>query len=207
MGLNILFLAGFDMGIEGYVLSVILADGLTTVFLFFVARLYKAFIPKKINGAQIKDMIKFCLPLVPSSIFWWITSVSDRYIVAAFRSDAENGLYAAAYKIPTLLTYVVTIFNDAWKLSTVSEGDSIEEKTKFYTKTFKYYIAVMFMGGALLAVTPRLTSTLLFADEYSAAWVFIPMNVMNASSRFGKRRQTTSSKRSKIVWTVTTPST
>lgn len=182
VGLNIIFLAGFDMGIEGYVLSVILADGLTTVFLILVARLHRAFKPKKVNGAQMKDMIKFCLPLVPSTVFWWITSVSDRYIVSALRSDAENGLYAAAYKIPTLLTYVVTIFNDAWKLSTVSEGDDLNEKTKFYSKTFKLYIAVMFMGGALLAVTAKLSSGILFADEYSAAWVFIP--ILSAATVF-----------------------
>lgn len=182
VGLNILFLAVFDMGINGYVLSIVLADGLTTVFLFFVARLYRAFIPKKISGLLMKDMIKFCLPLVPSTVFWWITSVSDRYIVAALRSDAENGLYAAAYKIPTLLTYVVTIFNDAWKLSAVSEGSGIKEKTDFYSKVFKYYIAIMFMGGGILAVSARLTSSILFAASYRAAWVFIP--VLSAATIF-----------------------
>ena len=174
VGLNILFLAGFDMGIEGYVLSIVLADTLTTVFLFFIARLYGAFSAKKISCHIMKDMLKFCLPLVPSTIFWWITSVSDRYMVAAMRSDAENGLYTAAYKIPTLLTYVVTIFNDAWKLSAVSEGDDLTEKTNFYSKAFKYYIAIMFMGGAGLAVTARLSSGILFDSSYSAAWIFIP---------------------------------
>lgn len=182
VGLNILFLAVFDMGIDGYVLSIVLADGLTTVFLFFFARLYRAFIPKKISGSLIKDMIKFCLPLVPSTVFWWITSVSDRYIVAALRSDAENGLYAAAYKIPTLLTYVVTIFNDAWKLSAVSEGTDIREKTDFYSKVFKYYIAIMFMGGGILAVSAKLSSSILFAPSYKAAWVFIP--VLSAATVF-----------------------
>ena len=175
VGLNILFLAGFDMGIEGYVLSIVLADTLTTVFLFFIARLYGAFSAKKISCHIMKDMLKFCLPLVPSTIFWWITSVSDRYLVAAMRSDTENGLYAAAYKIPTLLTYVVTIFNDAWRLSAVSEGEDLREKTSFYSKVFKYYIAIMFMGGGVLAVSAKLTSGILFASSYEVAWIFIPL--------------------------------
>ncbi|MBQ7357118.1 MAG: polysaccharide biosynthesis C-terminal domain-containing protein [Clostridia bacterium] len=180
--LNIIFLAGFDMGIEGYVLSIILADTLTTVFLFFVAKLYRAFIPKKISGALMREMIKFCLPLVPATVFWWITSVSDRYMVSYICSDAENGLYAAAYKIPTLLTYVVTIFNDAWKLSAVSEGESLEEKTGFYSKTFKYYIAIMFMGGGILAVSAQLSSGILFASSYETAWIFIP--ILSAATVF-----------------------
>ena len=114
--LNIIFLVGFDMGVIGYVLSVVLADFITTLIVIFVAKLYKAFKIRKTSGKVMKDLLKFCLPLVPSVVFWWITGVSDRYMVAFMKGDEMNGLYTAAYKIPTLLTYVVTIFNDAWRL-------------------------------------------------------------------------------------------
>ncbi len=180
--LNILFLVGFDMGINGYVLSIVLADFLSTVFLLFTARLYRAFIPKKISKSILKDLLKFCLPLIPSTVFWWITGVSDRYMVAYFCSDEMNGLYAAAYKIPTLLTYVVVIFNDAWKLSAVAESDNREECAKFYSGVFKYYIAVMFAGGAILAVGAQIFAKILFAESYFAAWVYIP--ILSAATVF-----------------------
>lgn len=180
--LNIIFLAGFDLGIEGYVLSIVLADFLTTVFVFFVAKLYRAFIPSKISRAIMKDLLKFCLPLVPSTIFWWITGVSDRYLVAAMVSDEENGLYAAAYKIPTLLTYVVTIFNDAWKLSAVSESEDKEKCAEFYSQIYGYYIAVMFVGGGAIAVLSQLAAKILFAESYFTAWIFIP--VLSAATVF-----------------------
>ena len=180
--LNIIFLVGFDMGITGYVLSIVLADLSSTLFVFFIAKLYKAFIPKKISGAVMKDLLKFCLPLVPSTIFWWITGVSDRYMVAYMRSDAENGLYTAAYKIPTLLTYVVTIFNDAWRLSAVSESDDKKKCSEFYTQIYKYYIAAMFVGGGILAVGAQIFAKILFAEGYYAAWIFIP--VLSAATVF-----------------------
>ena len=173
--LNILFLVGFDMGINGYVLSIVLADFLSTVFLVFVAKLYRAFIPKKIDKRIIKELLRFCLPLIPSTVFWWITGVSDRYMVAYFCSDEVNGLYAAAYKVPTLLTYVVIIFNDAWKLSAVAESDNREECARFYSGVFKYYIAVMFSGGAILAVGAQIFSRILFAESYFSAWIYIPI--------------------------------
>ncbi len=182
VALNILFLVGFDMGINGYVLSIVLADFLSTVFLLFAARLYRAFIPKKISKSILKDLVKFCLPLIPSTVFWWITGVSDRYMVAYFCSDEMNGLYAAAYKIPTLLTYVVVIFNDAWKLSAVAESDNREECTKFYSGVFKYYLAVMFAGGAILAVGAQIFAKILFAESYFAAWVYIP--ILSAATVF-----------------------
>ena len=175
VALNILFLVGFDMGIVGYVLSIVLADLLTTIFVFFTARLYKAFNPKKISRAVMGDLLRFCLPLVPSTIFWWITGVSDRYMVAFMRSDAENGLYAAAYKVPTLLTYVVTIFNDAWKLSAVSESEDRQKCADFYSQIYKYYIAAMFVGGGILAVGAQIFAKILFAESYYVAWVFIPI--------------------------------
>jgi O-antigen/teichoic acid export membrane protein len=86
-----------------------------------------------------------------------------------------NGLYAAAYKIPTLLTYVVTIFNDAWKLSAVSESGDREKCTKFFSEVFRYYIAVMFAGGAILAAGAQIFSKILFAESYFTAWVYIPI--------------------------------
>ncbi len=180
--LNILFLVGFGMDIKGYVLSIVLADILSTVFLIFAARLYHAFIPKKISREIMKELVRFCLPLVPSTVFWWITGVSDRYMVAHFCSDEMNGLYAAAYKIPTLLTYVVTIFNDAWKLSAVAESDNRDECTRFYSGVFKYYISVMFAGGAILSVGAQVFAKILFADSYYDAWVYIP--ILSAATVF-----------------------
>ncbi len=180
--LNILFLVGFNMGICGYVFSIVLADFLSTVFLVFAAKLYRAFIPKKIDRRVMGELLRFCLPLIPSTVFWWITGVSDRYMVAYFCSDEMNGLYAAAYKIPTLLTYVVVIFNDAWKLSAVAESDDREECAKFYSGVFKYYIAVMFALGALLSVGAQIFAKILFAESYFSAWVYIP--ILSAATVF-----------------------
>ncbi len=173
--LNILFLVGFGWGIDGYIMSVIIADAVSSVVYFAVVRLYKSFKLSLIDKATLSDLLKFSLPLIPSTVFWWITSVSDRYLVQYICGDDVNGLYAVAYKIPTLLTYVVTIFNEAWKLSAVGGAEDKQETVDFYSKVFKYYAAIMFLGGALLAATARISSGILFAESYHGAWVFIPI--------------------------------
>ncbi len=173
--LNILFLIFCGWGIYGYILAIILADTLSTIFLIIAARLPRSFKFKKIDGATIKSMLKFSLPLIPSTIFWWVTSVSDRYLVAELVSEEVNGLYAVAYKVPTLLTYVVIIFNDAWKLSSVAESEDKQACTDFYSRVFKYYIAIMFMGGAVIAAFPKIFTAILFNESYSDAWVYIPI--------------------------------
>lgn len=175
---NLLFLLGFGMKIEGYVLSVVCADFVTTLVLIVFCRLWKAFSLKKISRKLMGEMLRFSLPLIPTTVFWWITGVSDRYLVARMRSDTENGLYAAAYKIPTLLTYMVSVFNEAWRLSAVRESDDADSCADFFGKVFRYYVAIVFVGGAFLIAFAKVGSILLFADSYYDAWLYVPILVL-----------------------------
>ncbi len=178
IGFNLLFLLGFGMKIEGYVLSVVCADFVTTLTLIFTCKLWRAFSVRKISRPLMGDLLRFSLPLIPTTVFWWITGVSDRYLVARMRSDTENGLYAAAYKIPTLLTYMVSVFNEAWRLSAVRESDDEEECAVFFGKVFRYYVAIVFVGGAFLIAFAKVCSFVLFAESYYRAWLYVPILVI-----------------------------
>ena len=143
IGFNILFLPVLDFGVTGYVSAIILADLVTTVFLILVTRLWRAVKPRSISKQTIVTMLKFCLPLVPTTIFWWITGVSDRYMVDMMCSPEMNGLYTAAYKIPNLLIYAIAIFDSAWKLSVSAEEDP-EACAAFYSKVCRTSIILRF---------------------------------------------------------------
>ncbi len=174
IGLNILFLPVLDFGVTGYVSSIILADLLTTVFLIFATRLWRAVKPKSISRQTVGAMLKFCLPLVPTTIFWWITGVSDRYMVDMMCSPELNGLYTAAYKVPNLLIYAITIFDSAWKLS-VSAEDDPEACAAFYSRVWRAYTTLAFLGGGALILCSRLFAGLLFSGDFVRAWVYIPI--------------------------------
>ena len=173
IGLNVLFLPVLDFGVVGYVASIILADLLTTVFLILVARLWRAVKPRSISKGTIVTMLRFCLPLVPTTIFWWITGVSDRYMVDVMCSPELNGLYTAAYKIPNLLIYAIAIFDSAWKLSVSAEEDP-EACAAFYSKVWRAYTTLAFLGGGCLILGSRVLAGLLFAGDFVEAWVYIP---------------------------------
>ena len=173
IGFNILFLPVLDFGVTGYVSAIILADLSTTVFLILVTRLWRAVKPKSISKQTIVTMLKFCLPLVPTTIFWWITGVSDRYMVDMMCSPEMNGLYTAAYKIPNLLIYAISIFDSAWKLSVSAEEDP-EACAAFYSRVWRVYTTLAFLGGGCLILGSRLLAGLLFAGDFVEAWVYIP---------------------------------
>ena len=173
--LNIIFLAKFNMGILGYVLSVVVADGLCTVFLFFKEKLWKQF-TLKLQNSVLKQMLKYSIPLIPTTVFWWITSVSDRYMVNAMISSDANGIYAVSYKLPTLLTLVSSIFMQAWQFSAVteSEGDK-NEHAEFFSQVWRSFQAVMFLAGAVVIALAKPAMMILTTDEFYSAWKYIPL--------------------------------
>ena len=79
-------------------------------------------------------MLTYCVPLIPTAVFWWIMGVSDRYLVKWFVESDANGIYAVAYKIPTILTILATVFMDAWQLSAIAESGDRRAQARFYAR-------------------------------------------------------------------------
>ena len=175
--LNILFLVVFDLGVVGYVASVIVADTLVSVFLLFAGRVARDISLKEIKKETIKSLAKYSIPMIPATIFWWVTSVSDRYMVTFMKSEFESGLYTAAYKIPTMLTLVSNVFIEAWQYSAVSEKEGRE---KFYGKVFEYYQSIIFLASGAMIAMSQIFIIVLCADSYFEAWRFIPVLMISA---------------------------
>lgn len=173
---TIVFLLGFRWDVYGALLAVILSDFLSILFLFWAASLYKYIRIRGINRNTAKDMLRFALPLIPTQVFWWIVSVSDQYLVAFMISDSANGIYAAAYKVPTILMVVATIFMDAWQISAVEENN--KDRAKFFSKVFNAYQVIMLFASACLIPFSKLLTKILVSHAYYESWRYIPFLII-----------------------------
>ena len=172
---NLLFLIPMKLGVTGYVLSVAVADAIGTVFLFIYAKLYKDFSFKSVSKLKIKEMLRYSLPMMPTTVIWWITNVSDRFMVTHFWGSGENGIYSAAYKIPTIIALVAGVFNEAWQLSAISESKDERETGHFFSAVFERYQAILFLGCSMLIPFTQIATRLLLNDSYFEAWSFMPV--------------------------------
>ncbi len=170
---NLVFLLGVGMGVMGYVLSVILGDVLVTVFLLLLSGVWRDVDLRSVQGAKIREMLKYSVPMIPTTIFWWVTSVSDRFLLIEMQGSEINGLYAAAYKAPTLLTLFCTVFIEAWQFSAVLEKDEGERST-FFTRVFAGFQGLIFMAASALTLLSIPVTRILLADSYFASWQYIP---------------------------------
>ncbi len=172
---NILFLAVLNIGVTGYVLSVVIADSLCTVILVIKEKLWRE-ITFKPSKAVLTSLLKYSIPLIPTTVFWWITSVSDRYMVNEMISSTANGIYTVSYKLPTLLTLVSSIFMQAWQFSAVTEDDgNKQEHSLFYSKVWGSFQAVMFLAGSAVIAFAKPVIKLLTAADYYEAWKYVPL--------------------------------
>ena len=66
--LNILFLVVFDLGVMGYVASVIVADTLVSILLLFVGGVARDISIKEIKKGTIKALAKYSIPMIPATL-------------------------------------------------------------------------------------------------------------------------------------------
>lgn len=170
---NVMFLVVIKLGVTGYILAIVASDFLSTVFLFFSANLKRYVKLKTFNRDLAKSMIKYSIPLIPATIFWWITNVSNRFIVAYVLGSEANGLFAVSYKIPTLVVLVSNIFMDAWQMSAVSEEDEAS-RSRFFSKVFNSYQSILFLCASGIILFSKLVTKILVTDAYYLSWKYIP---------------------------------
>ncbi len=175
--LNIIFLVVLDIGLLGYVLSVVIADAVLSAVIIIAIRKEFSLSFKHFNRTIAAGMLKFSIPMIPTTIFWWITNVSDRYMIKGFIGSDINGLYAAAFKIPTMLILLSGIFIEAWQFSAVTERDAESKKNHevFFGTVFDSFQGMLYISAAVLIALSKLFAIVLFDDSYYTAWQYMPL--------------------------------
>ena len=171
---NILLLAVFPMGVTGYVLANVLADGITTVFVFLRAKQWRHLRLSAVNRRDTARMLRYSAPLVPNNLCGWIINISDRYLIALLVGNAATGIYAVANKIPTILLTVANTFSSAWQLSALAERPEAE-KERFFSNVFTVYSAIAFVVASGVILTAQISTRLLAAPDYYEAWRYVPV--------------------------------
>lgn len=172
---NLLFLGVFHFGVTGYVFSIVLGNVVSLIFLNITAKLYMVYRPLHADGFIRKSLLRFCIPLIPTSIMWWIISGSDSFMVTHFLGEGENGIYQFAYKFPNLIVLVLGIFMQAWRMSAITERNS-RTVSNFYSNIFSMLQTLMFLaaGGIILFLHPVIMP--LFAGEgFDYAYFYVPL--------------------------------
>lgn len=173
---NILFIVVFRLGLYGFVLSSITGYLLMDVM---VQIRYRKEYPAMWGISPIsektltKEMLVYCTPLILSGIAWWVTSVSDRYVLTWIVGVSATGIYTVANKLPVILQTVESVFTPAWTLQ-VYDVYKKDGGMEYIGKTYDYYNFIMVFLCSGLIFLDKPLARLLFSNEFYEAWRYVP---------------------------------
>lgn len=182
---NLLFLFKFKLGLNGFFLANILSQLIPSLYFIFRLKFWNYIKDFNIDKSLEKEMLKYSIPLIATTLGWWANNTLDKYAVTWLCGVAANGILSVSYKIPTILNTLQGIFTSAWQISAIKEYGE-EETSKFYGKTFSLVNFLMCAACSVLIILTRPLAHMLYANDFYVAWEYVPFllisSVINCAS-------------------------
>lgn len=176
---SFIFVPILELGSNGLLCAYGVAFLLVDFVIICRINLLKDLKKRKPGKKEIKEMLKYSLPMIPNGISWWITNVSDRTIIKLIIGSYFNGLYAVACKIPTILTLIYGIFNTSWQQTAILSYNS-EDRNVYYKKILKELTKFLFSASfIILTILPFLFKYIL-SNEYYKAFIYVPILLLGS---------------------------
>lgn len=176
--LNILTIVYLKMGVNGLLISTIIANMIVSIFVFKKLNILKYISINKLDKNLLAKMIKFSIPLIPNSIAMSIINISDRIIVTNILGAGQNGIYSIAYKFPNIISAFYGYFGIAWKESASKMVNSNQQQEYYkdvYYQTNKMLFAICI---CILAVMP-IAFPIFINSQYQDAYMHIPILILS----------------------------
>lgn len=178
VALCLLLLLQFHLGLAGFFIANIMGQIIPCLYLTFSLEIWRYIGAHTQRNKELeKRLLKYSIPLILTSVGWWINNTFDRYIITYIKGVDVNGLLAVAYKIPSILSIIYSLFTQAWQISAMKEYGQDGSK-EFYNLVFKYLNIFMFFIAAGLIILTKPIAHLMYGNFYDA-WVFVPFLVLS----------------------------
>ena len=175
---NILMLVVFHLGVTGMLTSYVVGNICGGMFIMLTLRIYRRFDLKACSKKQLFECFRYCIPLIPNNLAWWVMGASDRTIVSMFMGVASNGLLSISHKFPTVYTTAFTIFNLSW---TESAALHINDKDRdvFFARVINTVFNLFSCTAILIvAVMPLVFGIIVPNPAYRDALPIIPIYML-----------------------------
>lgn len=187
LGFNLLFFGVIKLGLSGFFIANILGQAIPVVFFVIRFKIWNLIKINNNNNELQHKMLIYSVPLLFSTLGWWVNNASSKYIVTILCGIGVNGLLSVAYKLPSILNTFQSIFVQAWQVSAIKEYGG-KDVNDFYKSAFVYLNIVMCVGAAILILLTKPVAYILFANDFYSAWIYVPFlllsSVFNASAGF-----------------------
>lgn len=172
--LILFFMVGNMLDLERALMALAISYLVADIYLLLYTRLFRYVSRKTVCFKEMYRLLRFSVPILPSSLSLWVVNLSDRLLILRFLGEQANGIYSVANKIPSIYGTVYQIFNLAWTES-ASRASGDRDAEKYYSQML--HSLIFFLTGMmllLLIITPFLFE-ILAGKEYDEAYLQVPV--------------------------------
>lgn len=181
LAINIFCLVVLKLKLEAVFLANILANILTMLYLYIGGRLYRYINFFNVSRSEIKNLLKYSLPLIPNSISWWLVNAASKLIILYYLSTEFNGIYAVSSRFPTIIILFNSIFILAWQDHTILTKQGDAEESSFNSKVFDQYVNFEMSITLILISSSELFIRYLVSSDFYEAYKFMPFLYLGAA--------------------------
>lgn len=171
---NLVFILGLKKGAESILISSAIANIVCSIYIYIKAKISNYFNIKLLSKNEIKELMKYSLPMIPNSLSWWIVNASDRTIISYFIGTFANGIYAVSCKFSNLLNNIFSVFSMSWQ-ETATLHINDEDKDEFFTNMINRLYNLFFcLALCIMAILP-LIFDIIIGEDYRSSYNYIPI--------------------------------
>ena len=104
-----------EMGLLGVLIRLCIANAAASIYLSYAVNIRKYLKTSEVSKKEIGRLLAYSWPMVPNNMSNWVLKLSDRLVITFFLGIEANAVYAAANKIPNLLSVAQGIMVMAWQ--------------------------------------------------------------------------------------------
>jgi O-antigen/teichoic acid export membrane protein len=165
------------MGLNGIMISFIIANLVSIIYLVYKIKIFSYINYSFISFKTCKDIISYSWPMIPNNLSNWVLKLSDRLVITYFLGIEANAIYAVANKVPNILSMGQSILVMAWQ-ENASLAVKDKDASEYYSKMFRTIFDLMFgFTAILIAMTPILFYFLIKGD-YNDAYIHMPILIL-----------------------------
>ena len=179
IALNLVFIVAMGMGATGMLLSGLISNIFSCIYIAVSIRLDRYLSVKAFKVRLCKEMVAYSFPLIPNQVSWWVFSASDRLIISAVLSVSMNGIYAIAGKFSTLFVTVFNFFGMSWTEQAaihINDEDASAYFSKVCEASIRFFSALIL---GIIAVMPFVFPYMINA-QYADSYIQIPILLLGS---------------------------
>jgi O-antigen/teichoic acid export membrane protein len=161
----LLFLFLYEKSFRSIIYGTVLAEFINTAIAVFFMRKDWNLTDSCIDKILLSQLLQFGLPLVPATVLFWIMSSFDRIGLKQWSTYEQIGLYAASFKIVSLLNIIQSIFTTVW-VPVAYKWYEEQMHRKYFEEVHDIVLAFLCVGFSLIVLFRKIF-VMILGEAYS----------------------------------------